>query len=103
MNPAQIQRLKNNPQMPQISQILLCVICVYLRIAVVDFVAAYSKSAEDFRQLLRRNYLELIIRAVARILVFAPSSKLRRVTKAAPLHMIVGNFDYKLRTQRLPR
>src|ERR1041384_3621466 len=52
--------------------------------------------------LLRRNYLELIIGAIARAFVLAPSSKLRGVTKAAALHVIVSDFNHKLRPQRLP-
>src|SRR4029453_14738666 len=47
--------------------------------------------------------LELGIRAVARLLVGAPAAKLRCVTEAAALHVIVGDFDDQFGTQRLPR
>src|SRR6185369_3519386 len=62
-----------------------------------------NSAPENLGQLLRRNDVELIVSAVGRLLVFAPSSKLRRVTKAAALHVIVSNFDHQLRAQRLPR
>src|SRR5438105_606294 len=64
---------------------------------------AHSAAGENLGQLLRWNYFELVIRAFARPLVFAPSSKLRRVTEPAALHVIVSDFDYKLRTQGFPR
>src|SRR5882724_12893422 len=58
---------------------------------------------ENLSQLLRRNNFELGVRTVARLLIRAPPSKLRCVTEAAALHVVVSDFDYKLRTQRLPR
>src|SRR6266478_5860738 len=55
------------------------------------------------RQLVWRNHLELSIRTVARVLVGAPFSKLRQVTEAGTLHVLVGDFNYQLGPQRLPR
>ena len=49
------------------------------------------------------NDFELVIRAVAWLLVRAPPAKLRCVTEAAALHVVVSDFDYQFRTQRLPR
>src|ERR1700746_1747033 len=50
-----------------------------------------------------RNDFELGIRAVARLLVRAPSAKLRCVTEAVALHVVVGDFDDQFGTERLPR
>ncbi len=60
-------------------------------------------AGENRHQLLRRNDFELGIGAVARLLVGAPSAKLRHVTEAAALHVLVGDFDHQLGPQRLPR
>src|SRR2546427_12880088 len=51
---------------------------------------------------MRRNDLELVVGAVARFLVRAPSSELRGVTEPAALHVVVGYFDHQLGTQRFP-
>src|SRR5438132_13796307 len=58
--------------------------------------------SENRRQLMRRNDLELVVGAVARFLVRAPSSELRGVTEPAALHVVVGDFDHQLGTQRFP-
>src|SRR5690349_24669464 len=60
-------------------------------------------SSEDRGQLVRGNDLELRIGAVGRALVAPPAPKLRRVPKAAALHMVVGYLDDELRADRLPR
>jgi len=60
-------------------------------------------TTENLSQLLGRNNFELGVRTVAWLFIRAPSSKLRCVTEAAALHVVVSDFDYKLRTQRLPR
>jgi len=59
-------------------------------------------SREDRRQLVGRHDLELRERAVVRPLVGAPATKLRRMPKAAALHVIVRDFDHQLRAKRLP-
>src|SRR6516165_9195783 len=59
-----------------------------------------ASAGENRRQLLWWNDFELVIRAVARLLVRAPSAKLRCVTEAAALHVIVSDFDYQFGTQR---
>src|SRR5207249_10170138 len=58
---------------------------------------------EDGCELLRRDDLELRKGAVARILVRAPPAKLGSMAEAAALHVIVGDLDDELGTQRLPR
>src|SRR5213593_2842244 len=60
-------------------------------------------AGEDRHQLLWRNHFELSIGTVARLLVRAPSSKMRHVTKAGSLHMLVSHFDHQFGPQRLPR
>src|SRR5437660_7620501 len=77
----------------------LCALCVF-----VPFVSLclINLSSEDRRQLMRRNDLELVVGAVARFLVRAPSSELRGVTEPAALHVVVGYFDHQLGTQRFP-
>src|SRR5882672_10092218 len=62
-----------------------------------------TTTTENLRQLLRRNNFELGVRTVAWLFIHAPPSKLRCVTEAAALHVVVSHFDYKLRPQRLPR
>src|SRR5438128_1207604 len=57
---------------------------------------------EDRRQLVRRDDLELVEGAVARLLVGTPPAELRRVTEPAALHVVVGDLDHQLRPQRLP-
>ena len=52
---------------------------------------------------MRRHDLELLERAVGRLLVGSPSTELRRVTEAISLHVVVGDFNHQLRTQRFPR
>src|SRR5262245_28768757 len=61
-----------------------------------------ATATEDLRQLLRRDNFELGIGAVARLLVRAPPPKLRNVTEAASLHVVVSDFDRQLGTERLP-
>src|SRR4051812_20583508 len=65
--------------------------------------ARLTSAREDFGQLLRCDDLELREGAVARLLVGAPPSKLRGVPETTALHVVVGNLDHQLRTQRLPR
>ena len=60
-------------------------------------------ATEDLLQLLRRYNFELRERAVARRLVRPPATKLRRVAKARPLHVIIRDLNDELGTQRLPR
>ena len=62
-----------------------------------------SGRRENLCQLLRRNDFELRIGAVARPLVGSPPPKLRRVTEAPALHVIVCDLDDQLGPQRLPR
>src|SRR5882672_7521794 len=57
---------------------------------------------KNCRQFLRRNDLELSIGAVVRLFVAPPSAKLRRMTKAVPLHVVVCDFDHQFGTQRFP-
>src|SRR5437870_2711 len=62
-----------------------------------------AAAGKDRHQLLRRNHFELGIRAVARLLIGAPPSKVRKVAEAGALHVFVGDFDHQLGPQRLPR
>src|SRR6185369_4700169 len=57
---------------------------------------------EDLGQLLWRHNFELRVSAIARLLVRPPPSKLRDMAKAAALHVVISDFDYKLGPQRLP-
>jgi hypothetical protein len=52
-----------------------------------------ATSGKNHRQLFWRDDFELVISAVARLLVGAPPAKLRCVTEAVALHVIVSNFD----------
>src|SRR5215510_14983334 len=49
-------------------------------------------------QLFWWNDFELLICAVTRLLVRAPPAKLRRVTEAVALHVVVSDFDYEFGT-----
>ena len=69
---------------------------------VLEASCSSTTAGEDLAQFLRRNNFELGVGAVPGFLVSAPSSKLRRVTEATALHVVVGDFDYQLRTKRLP-
>jgi hypothetical protein len=60
-------------------------------------------ASENHRQLFGRNDFKLGIRTVAGLLVRAPSAKLRGVTEAVTLHVVVSDFDDQFGTQRLPR
>src|SRR6266571_4731035 len=62
-----------------------------------------AAGGENLRQLLRRNDFELRIGAVARLLVRAPPSKMRQVTEARALHVLVSDFGHEFGSQRLPR
>src|SRR5215475_9243531 len=53
---------------------------------------------ENHRQLFGRDDFELGIRAVAWLLVRAPPAKLRCVTEAVALHMVVSDFDHQFGT-----
>src|SRR5262245_42640546 len=60
-------------------------------------------AGENCQQLLRRNDFELSICTVAWLPVRAPPSKLGHVTEAHALHVLVGDLDYELGSQRFPR
>src|ERR1700682_4862430 len=62
-----------------------------------------TAGSEDRGELLRRHYFQLMEGAVTWALVGTPAAKLCGVSKAVALHMVVGNLDDELRTQRLPR
>jgi len=51
---------------------------------------------------MRRHNLELRVGTVFRLLVGSPSAKLRGVSKATALHVIVGDFNNQLRPQWFP-
>src|SRR5579864_685217 len=58
---------------------------------------------ENRCQLLRRNHLKLRIRAVAGLLVLAPSAELRRVAEPVSLHVVVSDFHDQFGAQGFPR
>src|SRR6185369_16035984 len=58
---------------------------------------------EDQLDFMRRHDLQLLISAVAWLLITSPPSKLRRVPEAIALHVLVSNLNHKLNSQRLPR
>ena len=62
-----------------------------------------ARRAEDLLELVRRRDLELIVAAVARLLVGAPPRENRRVTEARPLQVVVLDLAHALDAQRLPR
>src|SRR5689334_9307798 len=62
-----------------------------------------SCAAKNRFDLMRRYDLELLVGAVARFLVKAPASKLRRMPKPIALHVVVSHFDNQLRSQWFPR
>src|SRR5678815_3803666 len=59
--------------------------------------------AEDLLELVRSRDLELIVAAVLRLLVGAPSFEHRGVAKAIALHVVVLHLAYTFDTHRLPR
>src|ERR1700722_4398592 len=61
-----------------------------------------TAAPENFREFLRRNYFELRISAISWLFVSSPSAKVRHVTKAASLHVLVCDFQNQFRPQRLP-
>src|SRR5258708_22761737 len=61
-----------------------------------------AAARENLHQFLRGNDLELTVGAVARLLVGAPSAKMRGMTKPGALHVLVSDFNHKLRAQWLP-
>jgi len=63
---------------------------------------ASATRCEDVRKLVRRYDLELRVGAIARLLVGAPPSKLRGVTKAAALHVVVSHLDHQIGAKRFP-
>ena len=71
---------------------------VLARFEAASEIANSATATEDLCQLLRRDNFELGIGAVARLLVRAPPSKLRYVTEAAALHVVVSDFDHQLGT-----
>src|SRR5216683_2348356 len=64
---------------------------------------ASAAAGKNRHQLLRWNHFELGIGALARFFVVAPPSKLRRVTEASALHMLISDFHHQLGPQRFPR
>src|SRR6516225_11358430 len=64
--------------------------------------AGSAASRKDRHQLLRWNHFELRVGAVARLLVGAPSSKLRHVTEASSLHMLICDLNHEFRSERFP-
>src|SRR5262249_32214951 len=60
-------------------------------------------SAEDLLELVSRRDLELIVAAVAGLLVGAPAQKRRGMAEARSLHVIVFDLAHPLDAQRLPR
>ena len=68
-----------------------------------DFSRGLAAGGENPRQFLRGNDFELRIGTVARLLVCAPPSKMRYVTEAGALHVLVGDFDHQFGSQWLPR
>src|SRR6516225_10080874 len=68
-----------------------------------DLSRGSATGGENRRQLLRGNDFELRVGAVARLLVCAPPSKMRYVTEAGALHVLLGDFDHQFGSQRLPR
>src|SRR5215470_4954698 len=58
---------------------------------------------KNLRQLLWRDYFQLGVGAIGQLLVGAPSAKLRCVTKAPSLHVVIGHFNNQLGPQRFPR
>src|ERR1700722_7608588 len=65
--------------------------------------ATLSSARKNLSELLRRNHFKLRIRAVARLLVGAPSAKFRHVPKSAALHMLVSNLHHQFSSHWLPR
>ena len=69
-----------------------------------EYVSSDSMTGGKNRhQLLRQNYFELGIGAVARFFVDPPSSKLRRVTEPRALHVLISDLDHQFGSQWLPR
>src|SRR5579871_4942723 len=64
--------------------------------------ADLAAARENFCELLRRNYLELCIRAIAGLLVGPPPAEVRHVTEAASLHVLVSDFHNQFGPQGLP-
>ena len=54
-----------------------------------------TAACENLHQLLRRNYFKLCVRAFTWFFIGAPPSKLRHVTEAGALHVLIGDLDYK--------
>src|SRR5579871_2733838 len=62
-----------------------------------------ATSGENRLQLMRRHDLQLRVGAIGRLLVRAPSAKVRHVAEAGTLHVLVGDFGNQFGTDRLPR
>jgi hypothetical protein len=56
-----------------------------------------TAGGEDLRELLRWHYLQLLEGAVAWALVLPPAAKLRGVSEAVALHVVVRDLDDELR------
>ena len=62
-----------------------------------------ARGAEDLLELVRSRDLELIVAAVARLLVGAPALEHRGMPEAVALHVVVLHLAHALDAQRLPR
>src|SRR5882762_8830841 len=65
--------------------------------------AGLAPRRKNRRQFLRRNHFELVVSAVAGFFVRSPSAKLRCMTEAVSLHVVVSDFHDELGPQRFPR
>src|SRR5437660_8613562 len=62
-----------------------------------------TTGGENRCQLLRRYDFELSVGAVAGLFVRSPSAKLRGMTEAASLHVVVSDFHHQFGSERFPR
>src|SRR5579883_797192 len=58
--------------------------------------------AKNRGEFVRRYDFQLLVGAVLRLLIEAPSPELRGVAEASALHVLIGDFHDQFRTQRLP-
>lgn len=61
-----------------------------------------SVAGKYILQFMRSDNLQLLIGAIARLLVESPSPELRHMPEAITLHMFVGDFRNEFGTERLP-
>ena len=64
--------------------------------------ADLAAARENFRELLRRNYLELRISAIRWLFVGPPSAEVRHVSESASLHVLVSDFHNQFGPQGFP-